>query len=233
MSYSVQYFFATKKEIGDGFLNEEESHHCLKVLRKKVGDQIHLLDGEGGIYRAEILANKGKLAGIKVIEARKEEYNLPHLHLLVAPTKNIDRFEFFIEKACELGVKEITPIICGNSERKHLNVEKLRKRMLAACKQSGTTYFPQLNEVIRLKEVGKYTADQKLIAHCYSQETPHLKAFDLGKSTMVLIGPEGDFLEEEVKLLMEQGYHGISLGPKRLRTETAAVFVCATFNLMQ
>lgn len=231
MSFSVQYFHATKLELQNGFLSEEESHHCLKVLRKTIGSQIDLLDGEGGVYQAEIVGKQGKLAHIKVLNQVFYENDLPDLHLVVAPTKHIDRYEFFIEKACELGVKMITPVICKNSERKHLNVEKMRKRAISACKQSGTRYFPTFNDLVKFEDLKSMQAEHRLVAHCYSQTTPHLATLDLTGNTTVLVGPEGDFTQDEVSELKEAGFQDISLGEKRLRTETAAVYIAACFNL--
>lgn len=231
MSFSIQYFHATKEELLLGQLSEEESHHCLKVLRKQPGDHLHLLDGEGGVYEVELRGKKGKHAEIKVLSERFFESDLPNLHLVVAPTKNIDRYEFFIEKACELGIKTISPVICKNSERKHLNVEKLRKKAISACKQSGTRYFPVINDVLSFNDLLNFQDEQRLVAHCYSQDTPHVMNLSLSKPSVVLIGPEGDFTLEEVQALKSAGFQDITLGAKRLRTETAAVFVAACFNL--
>ena len=231
----MQLFYVSKEELNKKQLSVEESNHCIRVLRKVEQDEIILIDGQGGKYSAIIQNANPKACEFKVISDEKSVYNLPALHIAIAPTKNLDRFEFFIEKACELGIKEITPILTFNSERKHLNVEKLIKKMVGACKQSYTLHFPVINEAVKytsfLKQEAVQKTAQKLIGHCYSHETPHLNTVDTKKETILLIGPEGDFSQEEITLAEQNGFQAISLGDKRLRTETAGVFACAIFNL--
>ena len=227
----MQLFFASKTDVEKGVLSPEESQHCVKVLRKKVGDEVNVIDGEGSNYLVKITKVSGKSCEYQVLSKEEVAYNLPNLHIAIAPTKNLSRFEFFVEKACELGVKEITPMLTFNSERKHLNIEKLTKKMVAACKQSYTLHFPVINPVVKFSEVIKTNAEQKLIAHCYSHETPHLSSFDTEKETFLIVGPEGDFSKEEVESATEAEFHAVSLGYKRLRTETAGMFACSIFNL--
>ncbi len=231
----MQLFYATKSQISEGTLSVDESNHCVRVLRKKAGDEIQLLDGEGGIYKASVLEANAKKCTFKVTNKSVSKNDLPHLQVLICPTKNLDRFEFFVEKACELGIKEITPVLAFNSERKHLNVEKLRKRMVAACKQSYTLSFPVIHEAIKFKEVisTSFEGAQKFIAHCHSTETPELKHQNVSLPTVVLIGPEGDFSKEEVELAEGNNFSAITLGTKRLRTETAGLYVCSVFNILK
>lgn len=227
----MQLFFATKSDIDKKVLPPEESQHCVKVLRKKNGDEVNVIDGQGSNYRVRITDANHKSCGYEILSKKEVPYNLPDLHIAMAPTKNLDRFEFFIEKACELGIREITPILTYNSERKHLNVEKLRKKMIAACKQSYTLHFPQINEVTKFSDLIKAQCDQKLIGHCHSHSTPHLKTMTSNRATLLLVGPEGDFSPEEVSSAAAAGFSPISLGNKRLRTETAGLFACSIFNL--
>jgi 16S rRNA (uracil1498-N3)-methyltransferase len=227
----MQLFFASKSDVKKGVMSPEESQHCIKVLRKKVGDNVNVIDGEGSNHLVVVSAANAKQCEYKVISTEHKAFDLPNLHIAIAPTKNLNRFEFFVEKACELGIKEITPMLASNSERKHINIEKLIKKMIGACKQSYTLYFPLVNPVKKFSEVIKIEAQQKLIAHCYSHETPHLKSFDSNKETLLIIGPEGDFSKEEVLAASENNFQAISLGVKRLRTETAGVFACSIFNL--
>lgn len=227
----MQLFFALKSDVQQGVLSTEESQHCVKVLRKKEGDQVHVIDGEGGRYLVEITKANSKKCQYQLISKEETECTLPNLHVAIAPTRHLSRFEFFLEKACELGIKEITPMLTHNCERKHLNVEKLTKKMIAACKQSYTLHFPVINPVTSFSDLVKQKADQKLVAHCHSHTTPHLASFEHDRQTLLLIGPEGDFSNAEVELAVKQNFEAVSLGPKRLRTETAGMFACAVFNL--
>lgn len=227
----MQLFFASKSDVNKGVLSPEESQHCVKVLRKKKGDEVNVIDGEGSNYLVKITNASSKSCEYEVVSKEEVPYNLPNLHIAIAPTKNLNRFEFFVEKACELGIKQITPMLTFNSERKHLNVEKLTKKMIAACKQSYTLHFPVINPVMKFSDLIKEHAEQKLIAHCYSHETPHLASFDTKKETLLIVGPEGDFSKEEVGSAINAEFQAVSLGHKRLRTETAGMFVCAIFNL--
>jgi len=227
----MQLFFASKLDVKNGVMSPEESQHCAKVLRKTIGDKVNVIDGEGANHLVEITVGSAKQCEYKVLSTEHKAFDLPNLHIAIAPTKNMNRFEFFVEKACELGVKEITPLLASNSERKHLNVEKLTKKMVGACKQSYTLHFPVINQFKKFSEVIKIEAEQKLIAHCYSHETPHLKSFNSNKETLLIIGPEGDFSKDEVEAATKNNFQAISLGVKRLRTETAGIFACSIFNL--
>ena len=219
-------------------LNEEESAHCVRVLRKKNGDTIQTIDGKGGFYTAEITDTNPKKCTVKIIESVKEfgKRNF-YLHLAVAPTKNIERFEWFLEKAAEIGIDEITPVICHQSERKSVKTERLDKILVSAMKQSLKAYLPKLNEAVSFKEfINADFAGKKFIAHCQLSESSnkiHLKStYQKQQSALILIGPEGDFSKEEIKLALEKKYTEINLGNARLRTETAAVVATTVINLM-
>lgn len=214
----------------------EESHHLVKVLRMNSGDEIMITDGQGNLAKA-ILNIKGKTANIEtfelIINSQKNKEDR-FLHIAIAPTKNIDRFEFFLEKATELGISEITPLLCSNSERKNLNIEKCEKQIIAACKQSLRTNFPKLNPLIKFSDFIKQKRDNLFVAHCYQEfEKISLKEITPLKNITVLIGPEGDFSKHEIQELLQQNIKGVSLGNQRLRTETAGIFTAAAYFFEQ
>jgi len=216
-------------------LSEEESKHCSRVLRLKVKDQINLVDGKGGFYLAEIVDDHPKKTVLKVLE-RKENYNKRnhYLHIAVAPTKNIDRIEWFLEKATEIGVDEITPIICDHSERKEVKTERLEKVVISAMKQSLKAWLPKINPAVSFsKFILAQKNENKYIAHCVPTDKNELSAnFKKEQSYLVLIGPEGDFSETEINKALENGYLPITLGNSRLRTETAALQACFEINYL-
>lgn len=216
-------------------LNETESKHCIRVLRLNINDQIQLIDGKGGFFTAKIIDSNPKKCIVEIIDTKTEFGKRNHyLHIAIAPTKNIDRFEWFLEKATEIGIDEITPIICEHSERKSLNPERLEKIIVSAIKQSIKAYKPKLNNLISYVEFISQNSDyKKYIAHC-EENTKTLLKNDYNKSqnAIVLIGPEGDFSPNEIKLAKQNGFREISLGESRLRTETAGVVACHTINLI-
>ncbi len=210
-------------------LPEEESQHCAKVLRMKVGEHIHIIDGVGGLYEAEILEAHPKRTQVSIISEQHEYGRRPfRLHLAVAPTKNIDRFEWFVEKATEIGFDELTPLCCRYSERKVIKPERIEKILVSAAKQSLKAYVPRLNPMITFKEfVAQNHNSQLFIAHCYDQPKQHLlHACPPASDVVVMVGPEGDFSEEEVELALRNSFQAITLGESRLRTETAGVVAC-------
>ena len=217
-------------------LNEEESKHCSKVLRLGVGDMIHLIDGRGGLYEAQIIEVGKKNVQLKIIEQQLEFGKRNHyLHIAVAPTKNIDRLEWFLEKATEIGIDEITPIICDRSERKIIKQERLEKVITSAVKQSLQAYHPELHEAVSFKEfITKQTADYKMIAHCVDGEPRNFisQITEPGKSYLILIGPEGDFTPNEIELALQNDFKPLTLGNTRLRTETAALAACFEVNYL-
>ena len=216
-------------------LDETESKHCVRVLRLQKGDGITLVDGRGGFYSAEIEEPNPKRCAVKVI---KEEQNFGlrnfQVQVAIAPTKNIERIEWFLEKATEIGINRVTPLLCRYSERKDIKNERLEKVTVSAMKQSLKAYLPRLDELTKFTDFIHQPFDgQKFIAHCEEQHRDLLKdVVKPGKSYLILIGPEGDFSTEEIKMAIEAGFQPVSLGDSRLRTETAGVVACHTFNLL-
>lgn len=230
------HLFYTPDLSGDLYhLNETESKHCVRVLRLNTNDHIHLIDGVGGFYSAKIIDPNPKKCKVEIIESKKEigkrNYNI---HIAIAPTKNMDRFEWFLEKATEIGIDEITPILCEHSERKVLKTDRLEKVIISAVKQSIKAYKPKLNDIIPIQEfLSQEHKAEKYIAHCEENEKILLKnIYVKGQNTLILIGPEGDFSLNEIELAKKNNFQEISLGESRLRTETAGVVACHTINLL-
>ena len=210
--------------------SKEESRHIAKVLRKQIGDILHLTNGKGDLFTATLLSNDPKscLVAIANVEQKKP---LPYgLHLAISPTKLNDRFEWFLEKATEIGITQITPILCQHSERKIIKPLRYQKIILSAGKQSLKYHFPELHPMCSFKDFLEKQEDaphQKLIAHCQGIEKKSLKSQIKPKGNhIILVGPEGDFSAPEITLATSMGYTGVSLGKNRLRTETAAIVVC-------
>ena len=210
-------------------LNEDESLHCVKVLRHKVGDMIQVIDGKGIRAIGKIEAAHAKQCAVSLIEKETVKQTRPYyLHIAIAPTKNMDRIEWFTEKATEMGVDEISFLKCKNSERTVVKIDRIVKVAESALKQSQQAFMPIINEIREYKEFIKTnTSDIKLIAHCEKESKQHLKQFIApNKSYTILIGPEGDFSNKEIKLALENNYTPVTLGSTRLRTETAAIVAC-------
>ena len=207
-------------------LPEEEAAHAVRVLRLQTGDEVTLTDGKGNFYRAEISTATNKRCLVNLLETIPQAPLWSgHLHIAMAPTKNMDRTEWFAEKATEIGFDELTFLNCRFSERKVI--------IISAIKQSLKARLPQLNEMTDFnKFISQPFNGRKFIAHCYEGDKPLLKNIvRKGEDALVLIGPEGDFSEEEVKKAIESGFEPISLGRSRLRTETAALVACHILNL--
>ena len=215
-------------------LPEEEAGHCIRVLRLGEGDEIVLTDGQGSFYKAAISRAHPKHCEVTLLESWKQPdlWNF-NLHIAIAPTKNMDRMEWFVEKATEIGFDELTFLNCRFSERKVIKTERISKILVSAIKQSLKARLPQLNEMTDFnKFITQPFPGQKFIAHCYEGEKPLLKDMvHPEEDALVLIGPEGDFSEEEVRKATENGFIPISLGKSRLRTETAALVACHILNL--
>lgn len=208
--------------------DKEESRHIIKVLRKKDSDILHVTNGSGLLFETEITLASDNKCIVQVLSITKTDEPKFRLHLAVAPTKMNDRFEWFLEKATEIGIQEITPIICDRSERKVVNLERFEKIILSAMKQSNETFLPKLNEAISFKEFIKQKNEGlQLIAHCEETDKKSLKEIlKPNESVTMLIGPEGDFSEKEIALALENNYQPVTLGNTRLRTETAAIVAC-------
>lgn len=221
-------------------IDNEEQTHIVKVLRMRSGEEIFVTDGKGNLAKGNLVF-EGKKVSLEVQEISE---NLPdfsrQLHIAIAPTKNIDRVEFFVEKATEMGISEITLLQTEQTERKNVNIEKIRKQSVAASKQSLRTHFPIINELTKfsdfIKDINPKTT---FVAHC----NENLERIDLNllsqtqrdqqQKITFLIGPEGDFSDKEIQILAEKGVKAVSLGKQRLRTETAGVFVAAwNYGLM-
>ncbi|MFV8343849.1 16S rRNA (uracil(1498)-N(3))-methyltransferase [Flavobacterium sp. XS2P39] len=208
--------------------DKEESKHIIKVLRKKDSDILYVTNGLGYLFKTEITLASDNKCTVKIISFEKSAPSKFHLHLAVAPTKMNDRFEWFLEKATEIGIHEITPIICDRSERKVINNERFDKIILTAMKQSNILFLPKLNDAVSLKEFVKQEREGlNFIAHCEETNKKSLKsALEANRNVTVLIGPEGDFTEKEIELALDSKYVPVSLGATRLRTETAAIVAC-------
>jgi len=216
-------------------LPAEESKHCIKVLRLKIGDIVHLTDGIGNLYTSIIIDDNFKRCILEVIET-KPEYGKKDfkIHMAVAPTKNIHRFEWFLEKVTEIGIDEITPLICENSERRVIKTDRLNKIIISAMKQSLKSYLPRLNEAVKYSDfMAQETGVSKFIAYCSEDHRDLFKdVYDQNSDCIILIGPEGDFSLNEVDMALSNDYKPVSLGSSRLRTETAAIAACHTVNLI-
>jgi len=213
----------------EAWLPPEEAHHCVAVLRLKKGDRLHLVNGLGTLYEAciiEIYKDRCKVRILSSVASfRKRDY---HLHIAVALPKNIDRFEWFLEKVTETGIDEITPLLCRHAERKTLNEERCRRVLIAAMKQSGKAFLPVLHAPCSFEDFVKIPREGgRYLAHCQASQDKNMFRF-LQKDEQVtaLIGPEGDFSPDEVSLAMDCGYLPVSLGSSLFRTETAALAVC-------
>ncbi len=208
--------------------DREESRHIIKVLRKKEGDNIFVTNGLGFLFKTQITMASEARCTVRIVSYEQSE-KLPYrLHLAVAPTKMNDRYEWFLEKATEIGIGEITPIICDHSERTQLKTERMEKILQSAMKQSLHYHLPQLNAPVALRDFLNPSRDGQLfIAHCEESDKRSLKSALVPKSDVtILIGPEGDFSIGEIELARQKGYTAVSLGNTRLRTETAAVVAC-------
>jgi 16S rRNA (uracil1498-N3)-methyltransferase len=208
--------------------DKEESRHIIKVLRKKDSDILHVTNGLGLLFETEITLASDNKCIVEVLSIKKSPEPKFRLHLAVAPTKMNDRFEWFLEKATEIGIQEITPVFCDRSERKTINKERFEKIILSAMKQSNETYLPKLNDAISFKEfIKQKNKGLQLIAHCEETDKKSLKEIlKPNEDVIILIGPEGDFSDKEIALAVENNYQPVMLGNTRLRTETAAVVAC-------
>ncbi len=214
--------------------DKEESGHIVKVMRRNSGDILMVTNGLGQLFTTEIVLASTSKCMMKVNAVETIKSSDYKLHLAVAPTKMNERYEWFLEKATEIGISEITPIICERSERKIVKNERFDKIILSSMKQSASCYLPKINEPILLKDFLQIAFEgQKFIAHCEDSQKILLKnAADLKTNTLILIGPEGDFTENEIVEAKENNFRAISLGNSRLRTETAAVVACHTLALL-
>lgn len=241
----MQLFYSKEiTETGYATLDTEESRHAVRVLRMREGDELHVTDGCGHLYRCAIVAADASACVVETLLEVTPPADTPRcrLHLAVAPTKNPSRMEWLVEKAVEVGIDELTLLDCDHSERSFLKTDRLERIALSAMKQSLHLSLPRINPAIALQEwmeSGEGRAEkagavtQKFIAHCEAGQprTPLAEALLPGHDAVVLIGPEGDFSEEEIQLALRQGFQPVSLGPSRLRTETAALYAAVAFSV--
>lgn len=216
-------------------LPEEEALHCVRVLRLKEGDQVEVVDGKGHLFLCEIVSANHKNCAVSIVEKTDVA---PHwgcrLTVVIAPTKNIDRFEWMLEKSVEMGVDRIIPVLCRYSERKQLKTERLNKILVSAMKQSLKATLPQLDELTPVMDVINSVGKdgQRFIAYC-DKEIPRrdlVKEYKKGSDVVIMIGPEGDFSKEEIRAALDAGFVPVTLGKSRLRTETAGVFAVAAVH---
>jgi len=214
-------------------LTEDEAKHCNKVLRKKEGDQIYITDGKGSLYLTEIIEISKKSVKARTLDQVEQQKEHSNLTIAIAPTKNMSRFEWFLEKATEIGIKGIIPILSDNSERKVIKAERCPKILLSAMKQSKNLFLPTLAPLTKVSSLitdNSYT--DKYIAHCMEPEHHLSHSYNEETNGIVLIGPEGDFTPNEIILAKENGWKEVSLGKSRLRTETAGIVACHIVSML-
>ena len=232
----MEIFFCPEIINGISILSEEESYHCVKVLRHIEGDEISLIDGAGNFYTAKITSAHKTQRGFEVIKKWKEDNSsCVKIHLAISPTKNNDRIEWLLEKAVEIGVNEISFIECEHSERRKINMERLNRICISAMKQSMRATLAKLNELISIKEFLNQKSEiknQKFICHLGENKTQLSSVYQKGNHATILIGPEGDFSNDELKVAVESGFKEVILGNNRLRTETAALVAIVQLNLL-
>ncbi len=218
------------------YLGEEEAVHCVRVLRKREGDAIVIIDGQGSMYDAILTETSKKVCVAQIRKVIQKDHQRNYqLHVAIAPTKNISRFEWFLEKATEIGIDEITPLLCEHSERKKIRLDRLEKILLSATKQSLKATLPKLNDLIPFKEFVSQPQENfhKYLGWCEEDTTKQLKDhYQAGQNACFLVGPEGGFSIQEVSLAKENGFETISFGQSRLRTETAGLAACFAVNLL-
>ncbi|MCB0668098.1 MAG: 16S rRNA (uracil(1498)-N(3))-methyltransferase [Saprospiraceae bacterium] len=224
----MQFFYSNEIANGEIVLRDQELQHLSKSLRMKVGDEIWVLDGMGARYWAVLSELNKKMARAQIKEVEREPLGEARLHLAISPTKNINRMEWLLEKATEIGLQQITFIETRRSERSRINMERMSKIAVSAMKQSGNLYLTKVEDICRLSDfLALETLPQnRFIAHCQDKLSTHLAdVLKAGMNSVILIGPEGDFTGEEIAASSAQGFQEISLGRMRLRTETAGIFV--------
>lgn len=230
----MQLFYSNTNQDNFLFLDGEEAHHCVNVLRHQAGNRVNVTNGKGALFICEIVETSKK--NVKLLILENQQSDLPqHLNLTIAiaPTKNIDRFEWFVEKATEIGVGRIIPFISKRSERKLIKPERIAKLAISAMKQSNHFYLPEIAELCSFDKMLEANENEiNLIAHCINDDlNPISPYFNKDKSCIVCIGPEGDFMPDEVEKAIKNKFQAVSLGKSRLRTETAGIYACIAYHL--
>jgi 16S rRNA (uracil1498-N3)-methyltransferase len=215
------------------FLDEQESHHAYVVLRLREGTKIHVFDGKGQLFSAVVLSANKKEVYIEITELIRQQMPPYYLQIAIAPTKQMERFEWFVEKAVELGVSKITPVICERSERRELKKGRLEKLIVAACKQSKQLWLPAVDSALHFKEFFETELpENRWVSWCENRFAPAHDIHSLRSPSVFLIGPEGDFSEKEIIIAKKHRFKEYSLGSQSvLRTETAGVYVAAMFRM--
>lgn len=230
----MQLFFAPNIE-NHPVLDENDSKHCIRVLRKRTGDLIRVLDGVGGLFECRIIDDNPKKCKVEVVSKKTDLPPKRRIAIAIAPTKSVERIEWFVEKAVEIGISDIFLFRSEHSERNFQKTERLERIAISALKQSLNTYLPTIHPILNFKdflfEVGQQSFEQKLIGHL-TDDSIAITSLEISDSVCLLIGPEGDFSEQEVTWAMEAGFQTIKLGDTRLRTETAGVVGCTMLNLL-
>lgn len=224
-----------EKLISEGVkkLSEEESKHCSQVLRKKIGDEILVFDGIGNKYKCVLTQVSKKTCAFDIVSTHETSQKPFSIHLAIAPTKNTDRIEWLVEKLCEIGVDRISFIRTKHSERKNLRIDRLERKVISAMKQSGNPYLMKVNELISFDDLLRdVSEEERFIAHVDSSHEYLSKIAHHKKTTIILIGPEGDFSSEEVEKAKIRGFRPVSLGENTLRTETAGFVACCMINTL-
>lgn len=234
-SFPMNFFVVDNIDMNMITLPPEESKHCVKVLRMTAGEELFVTDGNGTLCRCRILSPDARACAVEVVE-RTEEYGKrrQRLHIAIAPTKNTARLEWFIEKAVEIGIDEITPILCDHSERMVLKTERLDKIVVSAMKQSLKAYKPIVNEPVKMVDfLDIEHPGTSMICYCEGDQRVSMsQVYNGNKDALVLIGPEGDFSQREIEKALARGYHPVTLGTCRLRTETAALYSTVAANFI-
>lgn len=230
----MQLFYKANFE-QDAVLDEIDSKHCIRVLRKKEGDQIMVTDGIGNLFTCQIAEANQKKTKLRILGIQRE-FEKPdrYIKVVIAPTKNIDRMEYFVEKAVEIGISEVAFILTKNSERKHLKLDRLNRIAISAMKQSLKAYLPKLTDLTTFKEylTQNEPLSQKFVAHLNEKST-ELTTNKIADSVCIMIGPEGDFDPSEIEMAETAGYEMVSMGNSRLRTETAGLVAVTLLNMMK
>jgi 16S rRNA (uracil1498-N3)-methyltransferase len=230
----MNLFFQPLIPEGINHLDPEESKHCVRVLRKTNGDSIHITDGQGFFYEATITKADTHQCEFYITKKTPEQPRSYSIHIAISPTKNTDRLEWFVEKVVELGVDKITFVECKNTERPYVKLDRMEKVARSAMKQSLKASTPVLQGLMKVTDLLKSSTEKtKLIAYVDPLNNTHLKAFAKPESSyLILIGPEGDFSSQELNFALEKDFIKVSLGPSRLRTETAGMVACHILNLI-